>query len=471
MDSGARTRKISRCFPNAADARAVAAFNALKAEAEDGKCTLLESLYGIFRISGCLSRWLSSGTSSDDDMLSRAARLTVLTRKYEQHFSRPSAKNLLWLLHNRTMEAGDDGGRVDAGEAVKCMTVHKAKGLEFPAVVICSLLEGDFPLRYRSHDNICGVPIPKELMKTSGADEDSHFAEELRLFYVAMTRAQDLLILCVPEKINVRKASPSRFLKMIEPYVTGRVGSDVKMETRYAAPRMDISMSYSAAHAYRECPFRYKLLYEYGFAAPEDTNQKHGVIVHNVLQKVNWAIQNGADRGESAIRKMIDDSWVTIRGARADVKMKDNYVKNTLTYAEFAQRHFDAVESFEKTFTYIDGGLIIRGKTDLVARDKSGRRLLVDFKARTIKGIEETGVEDQLRIYRRCLKDSRIERIGTYTFFDSQFREFRPDDEAAGRMLAEVSAGIAAGSFPACAPDKVCQTCHFSFICKGMTHA
>ncbi|MDR2444070.1 MAG: UvrD-helicase domain-containing protein [Deltaproteobacteria bacterium] len=66
--------------------------------------------------------------------------------------------------------------REDHGEAtVKLMTVHGAKGLEFPAVLICGLSEGQFPSRF-------AVTVDEMI-------------EERRLCYVAMTRAKDFLFL------------------------------------------------------------------------------------------------------------------------------------------------------------------------------------------------------------------------------------------------------------------------------------
>ena len=448
------------------DARVIAALNTLKTKAKT--YGLLESIFEIFKISGCLGRLLAGSSRENEEKLSRLARITRLVQKYEASFARPSAKNLLWLFYNKTLE-GDDGAHPDADAAVKCMTVHKAKGLEFPAVVICSLLEGDFPLRFRNHDTVCGVPIPRNLMKTTGTDEEEHDAEELRLFYVAVTRAQDLLVLCVPEKINVRKGTESRFVKSIEKYVTGRVDSRIVVKEHYQAPPKEITLSYSAAHTYCECPFVYKLVYRYGFAAPADEEQKHGVIVHNVLQKVNWALQHDQPVDEKALEAIISESWVTIHGPKRDIKHKENYLKRTLAYVNHAREHFSAIESFEKAFTYVDGEMIVRGKTDLVAKDKDGRRLLIDFKARTMKGIEETGVEDQLRVYHHCLKDPGIEYTRTYTFFDNGIKDFPPDDRAADKFLKDVARGLTAESFPRHARNKdTCKECKFDFICEEL---
>jgi len=74
---------------------------------------------------------------------------------------------------------------------VNVLTVHKAKGLEFEAVFMVSLVADRFPGRERREK----IPFPEELLKESLPPEDSYLEEERRLFYVAMTRAKKFLYL------------------------------------------------------------------------------------------------------------------------------------------------------------------------------------------------------------------------------------------------------------------------------------
>jgi len=74
---------------------------------------------------------------------------------------------------------------------VRLMTVHAAKGLEFPVVFVMGLVAGDFPAAW-------GDP-----------------EEEQRLFYVACTRAEDQLILtCSQADERGKKKYPSKFLDL-----------------------------------------------------------------------------------------------------------------------------------------------------------------------------------------------------------------------------------------------------------------
>src|SRR6185437_11011102 len=76
-------------------------------------------------------------------------------------------------------------------DAVQLMTVHSAKGLEFPHVFILRLSNNDFPSKPRP----ATFEFPRELMKEEQPKYDFQTQEERRLFYVALTRAQKRLTL------------------------------------------------------------------------------------------------------------------------------------------------------------------------------------------------------------------------------------------------------------------------------------
>lgn len=92
----------------------------------------------------------------------------------------------------------EDGEKADA---INMLTMHSSKGLEFKAVIIVNCNEGTSP-HYKSLDS------PKQL------------EEERRLFYVAMTRAMDYLVMTFPDCIMVQGrpqyAKPSRFINEID---------------------------------------------------------------------------------------------------------------------------------------------------------------------------------------------------------------------------------------------------------------
>jgi len=86
-------------------------------------------------------------------------------------------------------------------DRVSLLTIHAAKGLEFPVVFIAGLEDGILPLIF-------------------GASDPVTLAEERRLLYVGITRAKDRLLLSRADRRmlrgKVREQAPSRFLADIE---------------------------------------------------------------------------------------------------------------------------------------------------------------------------------------------------------------------------------------------------------------
>ena len=91
-------------------------------------------------------------------------------------------------------------------DGVRLMTLYQAKGLEFPIVFVPNLLDGEWPVKQQG-DGL----FPRELLRETVPVGDIHTDEERRLLYVAMTRAQDRLILSTHGGPTAAKAA-SRFV-------------------------------------------------------------------------------------------------------------------------------------------------------------------------------------------------------------------------------------------------------------------
>ncbi len=104
------------------------------------------------------------------------------------------------LLTN--VDTNDGKGDEDDTDAIRLSSVHQAKGLEWPVVIILWATDGMFPSA-RSID-----------------ESEEGESEERRLFYVAVTRAKDELVICTPEVRRMRDGGmmyqdPSRFVREI----------------------------------------------------------------------------------------------------------------------------------------------------------------------------------------------------------------------------------------------------------------
>ncbi|MGH7300510.1 MAG: UvrD-helicase domain-containing protein, partial [Candidatus Rokuibacteriota bacterium] len=110
------------------------------------------------------------------------------------------------------IDAGDDPAVAEADTetpAVHVLTVHKAKGLEWPVVFMVGCAQNKFPSARRSDP----IEIPPGLIKDLLPTGDFHEQEERRLFYVGMTRTRERLYLTSAEDMGgKRKWKVSQFV-------------------------------------------------------------------------------------------------------------------------------------------------------------------------------------------------------------------------------------------------------------------
>ena len=139
-----------------------------------------------------------------EQVLANVMHISDLARRYELEGGR-SFRGFVDTLH-------DASGRADSPEApileegsdgVRLMTVHKAKGLEFPVVILadiaCKLSLDDASRYLDPAKNLCAMRIggwsPLELQEHNDQEAKRDEAEGVRLAYVAATRARDILVL------------------------------------------------------------------------------------------------------------------------------------------------------------------------------------------------------------------------------------------------------------------------------------
>ncbi len=138
-------------------------------------------------------------------VLANVFRLTDLARSFEASGAATSFRAFVEYLESESesSEASEAPVLEQEGGGVQLMTVHKAKGLEFPVVILADLTAhltgregGD---RYSDPDSrLCAQRLlwcaPWELLDAAEAEGIADREEALRLAYVAATRARDLLV-------------------------------------------------------------------------------------------------------------------------------------------------------------------------------------------------------------------------------------------------------------------------------------
>ena len=138
-----------------------------------------------------------------EQVLANALHVAELARQYELSGG-ISFRGFIDALQQAADEgqAGEAPIVEEGSDGVRLMTVHKAKGLEFPIVILADMTAKLVPFeasRYIDHERgLAAVRIggwsPKDLTDWSAQEKERERAEGVRIAYVAATRARDVLV-------------------------------------------------------------------------------------------------------------------------------------------------------------------------------------------------------------------------------------------------------------------------------------
>ena len=167
---------------------------------------------------------LNTGTEEDMERLENIKELATLALKYD---NLENGRGVEKLLEDASLASDQDGIMINTEKnkenkdqnAIKLMTVHASKGLEFKYVFITGLEDGLFPHQRKNED----VGVDKE--------------EERRLFYVALTRAQSKLFLSFANFRTIFGSrqinTPSEFINDIPTDLLEKEGENPNIKTIY----------------------------------------------------------------------------------------------------------------------------------------------------------------------------------------------------------------------------------------------
>ncbi|MGZ4435745.1 MAG: ATP-dependent helicase, partial [Trebonia sp.] len=192
-------------------------------------------LWAAWEQSGLAARWQAAsaeggvrGAAADRDLDAVLALVDAAARQTER--LPPGAPGLfLESLTGQEIPGDTLAERAAAGEAVRVLTAHRSKGLEWDVVVVAGVQEGTWPdLRMRGSllgvDELVEVAAGAQLAAAAAAVAASSklLAEERRLFYVAVTRARRKVVVTAVGGDDTEQR-PSRFLREL-------AGDDVTIE-------------------------------------------------------------------------------------------------------------------------------------------------------------------------------------------------------------------------------------------------
>jgi DNA helicase-2/ATP-dependent DNA helicase PcrA len=298
---------------------------------------------------------------------------------------------------------GWEGAGYATPDAVQIMTIHQAKGMEFPVVFVPALVKNTFPARGGGGRQWLHV-IPREAVvnadRYQGGEED-----ERRLFYVALTRSRKYLF-CTWAPTGKRgydRESPFLREFVAAGYALTRepaLPAPPRLDPRPSVERSEITLTFSELKYFFECPYQFKLRFLYGFNAPIHEEMGFGKSLHDALAEVHRRAIVGDILDAEAVPTLIDNH-LHLPYAREVVR------ENLRREAERSLRRYfaenaallDKIEHAEKAIELkLAEGVVVHGRIDLIRRTDTNQIIVIDFKS-TNRAQEEDVSRDQLDIY------------------------------------------------------------------------
>ncbi|WP_066371249.1 ATP-dependent helicase [Herbidospora mongoliensis] len=463
----------------AAPAQRLAGLLAIARETVIEELSAEDALWEVWKASGLSDRWTHSslgggarGGQADRD-LDAVVNLFDYVAKFVDRLPQAGVEVFVDDLMAQEIPADSLAAQAPDGEAVRILTAHRSKGLEWDVVVAAGVQEGVWPdLRVRG--SLLGVETLVEVsggVALDGTDlvraalGSKMLAEERRLFYVAATRARTRIVVTAVGGEDAEER-PSRFLNELVPgglenatvddrarwlsmpalvadlraavcdptrpepmrraaarhlarlADEGVPGADPK--TWYALTEISddrplgwpdgvVQISPSAVEKFTKCGLRWILETAVGTGG-ESVPQVFGNVIHAI------AVLAAEEHSTDELAKRLDDVWDELDFGGIWFNRKQRHVAERMV-DRFLTWHRDnprELVGFEESFTQVvSDGVVIKGRVDRVERDGDGRAVIIDIKTGTAKPRDdELDRHPQLGVYQLATVLGAFERHG-----------------------------------------------------------
>ncbi|MCM1578096.1 MAG: ATP-dependent helicase [Ruminococcus sp.] len=246
---------------------------------------------------------------------------------------------------------------------VSFMTVHQAKGLEFPVTVVCSL--GGRPRRGR--DDITAKAQKYFSRPPYEPLADIKYFDFWRLYYTAFSRARDMLVLS--ERTD-RAGIFSEYTRGLPEFTGADLGGKKAAEVKKARYKNIYSFTSHIA-VYEDCPRQYKFYKELRFAPPEIAHTFIGSLVHETLEEINNTVISG--KGELLREEKIREIYnvhlvetVSETGCTFTDDQKTNALGHVLRYCQNRGDEMRYAYKAEEKINLVMEKFILQGVVDLL---------------------------------------------------------------------------------------------------------
>ncbi len=436
-------------------------------------------------------------------------RLTGFAKEWEPKSETRLLPEFIEYLDFYSQAGGNISLEDDApADAVQLMTVHGAKGLEFPHVFLLRVNSKKFPATERSRT----FEFPAALMKEGEPAEQFHIQEERRLFYVALTRAEERVTVTtltekkgrVPVFIEDMLLDPEikrRDIRMFAPKVSPWPQTTIpfanseaqlfpvssipsKIFSRIAdwaeqfhPPSPEpLTLSPSAVSGYRSCPQQYLFGYLWSLREGPRATLTFGAVMHNTVRRFVDQLRKGVRLPWDDLVRIFETEWKSA-GFEDDYQeqgyKKDGLEQLRVFHASILENPPQVLEQEKRFELPLENDVVLTGRMDQINSIGGKKDVeIVDYKTGKPKKAALAKKDIQLSIYSIAAKEilelNPIRLVFHYLQNNERqetTRDAKQLDEAQ-KIVQEVASEIRAGSFPP-NPGFSCKSCAYRPICPA----
>jgi DNA helicase-2/ATP-dependent DNA helicase PcrA len=451
-----------------------------------------EVLYQVLVDSGWLARMSKAATARDEAEVQNISRFFRRVQDAARALRYDNVREFVNHL-DALIDAGEDPAVVEADTetpAVHVLTVHKAKGLEFPVVFLVNLVQDKFPLRGRRE----ALEVPAELVKYPLPGGDFHLREERRLFYVGMTRARRELYLTsardyggarprkvsqfVLEALDLPKdaARPFRARAIEE---IQRCAPPAESGAEAAAPippGQELVLSHRQVDDYDTCPLKYRYVHVLRVPILRHHTVVYGNTIHKVVEYYLLRRVAGNFTPLEDLLAVFDREWENQGFLTWEHEEARRAAGRAALTRFWHQEEAEGVRPthVEKDFGFALGADRVRGRFDRVDEDLLGATI-IDYKTSEVTTAREAARRVarslQLKMYALAWREMTgvLPRGVELHFIESRVVGRHvptpADADEAVAAVGRVAAGIRARRFEATPSPRACRYCAYNQIC------
>ena len=403
---------------------------------------------------------------------------TVVTYRNREYLRFHLFNSFLRLLHEGGINEYEDPDQPFPKGHVQVMTIHQAKGLEFPVVAVGSLstqLSSPKQIDRELNPFYRRPPFEPEARITT--------FDRMRLHYVAFSRPQNLLVLTTHEPPKDYFAPIWQGLPQW-PYVQKERLASQRFQLQQ---RMPVKRNYSFTgdlKIYETCPRQYQFFREYDFTPSRSAVIFFGLLVHQTIEEVHRIVIDGHldSLDKARIRELFERTFRFL--CLSDVRhigdaAKEAAFNQVIDYFDQNQNEMRRVIQTEVDVSLEKEGYILVGKVDLLLGG-DGKLELLDFKTSPRPKQSPALIaayERQLCTYAHILErryGRRVDRMLLYWTAEPRKKDALmvvPYDPSrvheAGRHFDTVVGLIQAKEFSIKVPPEpgICKECDFKQLC------